>query len=558
MNAQAKIGKYQLIEALGQESSGTVYRAFDSALTRVVALKVLGYALGEDGERKGLPPDAQTSSFKAHAQAAAQLKHPGIVTIFDYDGENQAGPYIAMEYVEGQSLEYYLKHRRAPCLPDTVYVMYQVLQTLQYTHGQGVVHGNLRPSNVMLTYEGAVKLTGFDLANSEAPQEEEAKDSCGTFAYQAPEQWQGTAVDHRADLWAAGALLYELLTGVPAFAGSFAQLKRQICREEPLACEGLAPRVERAFLPLIVRAFAKVPQARYPCADDFTRALQGAWSAVTARPFPQHLSEPGCEVLLGHKSFIVKEEHSLPAAEVFVEPPTVVEMDPCEDVLVVLPEEDSSTALAYRELDPPADRQGQREPLTITGVVLARPQEEDPPEPARYPARVPFEARGFAPALESPARGGVGELLRPQDVAELERQLTAIVGPVAQVLVQRAAARATNRRELQRLLVDSLHRSGERKEFLLAIGYETTERLLPPPRAGGALVRLGVRRPLTQAVIARGQALLTRHIGPISQVLCGKCAVLAHDEPHFYALLAEKIPDLTERERFLHDATDYT
>src|SRR5438132_640069 len=208
------VGKYEIVDAVGAGGMGTVYRAFDPTLERMVALKIVHLDRVHD-----VPFEQLCVRFRNEARAVARLNHPAIVTIFDYDDQDPVGAYIAMEYVQGCALDEYVKQRPKLHLEDAVSAMHQVLGGLAYAHGKDVVHRDIKPSNLLVTRDGLVKITDFGIARIGPKTTTQTGLLVGTPQYMAPEQYMGGLVDHRCDLHAAGAVLYELLTGTPPFTG---------------------------------------------------------------------------------------------------------------------------------------------------------------------------------------------------------------------------------------------------------------------------------------------------------------------------------------------------
>ncbi len=217
-----EVGLYEIRDLVGKGGMGAVYRARDLTLGRDVAIKAL---------TRGFPPDASTlRRFEREAKLLASLNHPNIAAIYDFlqvDGRS----YIVLELVEGETLSFHL--RRGPFeLPDAIHVMTQLAHALEEAHRKGVVHRDLKPSNVKLTPEGRVKVLDFGLAKTAEGRDDADREAptagapttqsgviLGTPGYMSPEQVRGLAVDKRTDVWAFGCLLYEMLTGVRAFAG---------------------------------------------------------------------------------------------------------------------------------------------------------------------------------------------------------------------------------------------------------------------------------------------------------------------------------------------------
>ncbi|HYZ86909.1 MAG TPA: protein kinase [Bryobacteraceae bacterium] len=207
-----KIGRYEIQAELGRGGFGQVFRAFDPTVGRSVAVKILNAA----GEPELL------SRFRNEAAAAGQLRHPNIVTIFDF-GEHDGTPYMVMELLEGDDLHRVIATRRPLTLVHKLEIMRQVADGLNHAHIRGIVHRDVKPANVMLLSEGGIKILDFGIAlltqaarSRVTPQ----GNIIGTFRYMAPEQFAGAASDQLSDIFAYGLMFYELLTGQHPFAGS--------------------------------------------------------------------------------------------------------------------------------------------------------------------------------------------------------------------------------------------------------------------------------------------------------------------------------------------------
>jgi eukaryotic-like serine/threonine-protein kinase len=191
--------RYLLEDEIGRGGMGVVYRAQDTLLNRAVAVKLLATdTLGTEGRARLLH----------EAQAAAQLNHPNIITIYDA-GEFDGASYLVMELLEGESLY----DRRPPSLPDILQVGQQICTALEHAHANGVIHRDLKPENVIVTRDGTAKLTDFGLARSVASRLTVEGGFMGTVFYLPPEQALGKPIDGRTDLYAFGVLLYELVAG---------------------------------------------------------------------------------------------------------------------------------------------------------------------------------------------------------------------------------------------------------------------------------------------------------------------------------------------------------
>ncbi len=234
------VSHYQITDRLGQGGMGVVYKAQDTKLDRSVALKFLSTS--------ALPTDDDKARFHREAKAAAKLNHPHIATVYEIDETDDGQAFIAMEYVEGETLAEKIKHGPLK-LQEAITIATQVAEGLQAAHERGVVHRDIKSSNVMLTAKGQVKIMDFGLAKTEAATMLTKEGTAlGTVAYMSPEQARGEAVDHRTDLWSLGVVLYEMTSGRLPFAGDYEQsIIYSILNEDPEALTGLRTGVPMAL-----------------------------------------------------------------------------------------------------------------------------------------------------------------------------------------------------------------------------------------------------------------------------------------------------------------------
>jgi serine/threonine-protein kinase len=272
-----KIGKYDVQSVLGKGAMGVVYKAFDPAIERLVAIKTV---------RKDLvDPDLVEQSmarFKNEAKAAGRLLHPNIVSVYEY-GEDEANAFIVMEYVEGTGLREYLNRKAAFDLGQITAIMTQLLLALDFAHERGVVHRDIKPSNLILTTSGSLKVADFGIARIDTSNLTTMGMVMGTPSYMSPEQCQGQTVDRRSDLFSAGVVFYELLTGEKPFAGAMETIGYKICHEDPQPASSvsrlqLSPTVDA----VVATALEKKPDARFQNARAFSRALRSACDALIA------------------------------------------------------------------------------------------------------------------------------------------------------------------------------------------------------------------------------------------------------------------------------------
>jgi serine/threonine protein kinase len=272
-----RLGPYEILGTLGAGGMGEVYRASDSRLGREVAIKVLPADLSVDPSR--------VKRFEKEARSASALNHPNIVTVYDI-GTSDGLSYIAMERVDGETLRKLLDGGALP-FRKLLPIAAQIADGLARAHEAGIVHRDLKPENVMVTRDGLVKILDFGLAKLSSTGSGSGEGSrlptmtgttpgviMGTVGYMSPEQASGTAVDFRSDQFAFGAMLYEMVTGNPAFEGKTAiDTLGAILNEEPKPIGSVNPQAPTQLLWIVERCLAKEPRQRYSSTDDLARDL---------------------------------------------------------------------------------------------------------------------------------------------------------------------------------------------------------------------------------------------------------------------------------------------
>jgi serine/threonine-protein kinase len=264
------LGKYEIKRTLGRGAMGVVYEGWDPIIARRVAIKTVKLPDDSDPETE----DA-LARFRREAQAAGRLTHPNIVAVFDY-GETSDLAYIVMEFVDGPPLKASLDKQERFALADTARVMQDLLAGLQFSHERGVVHRDIKPANVMLTSAGQAKIADFGIARIESSSMTQAGTLLGTPAYMSPEQFMGQVVDARTDIYSAGVLLYQLLTGERPFEGSMSAIMHKALNTEPPAPSQISVTAPPSFDAVVRRAMAKRPQDRFPSASAFAEAMRAA------------------------------------------------------------------------------------------------------------------------------------------------------------------------------------------------------------------------------------------------------------------------------------------
>src|SRR6202453_1054913 len=275
--ADTKLGPYNIQSLLGTGGMGEVYRAWDSRLNRVVAIKVLPASFSADTDR--------LQRFVREARSAAALNHPNILSIFDI-GEEHGAPYIVSELLEGQTLRERIRSGPIASRKAIDYAL-QVARGLAAAHDKGIVHRDLKPENLFLVTDERVKILDFGRAKLTRPETEPDADAApvqantepgqvmGTVGYMSPEQVRGKAADHRSDIFAFGSILYEMLSGERAFLGETpADTMSAILKEEPAELSETARNVPPALERIVRHCLEKIPAHRFQSAGDLAFNLE--------------------------------------------------------------------------------------------------------------------------------------------------------------------------------------------------------------------------------------------------------------------------------------------
>jgi formylglycine-generating enzyme required for sulfatase activity/dienelactone hydrolase/predicted Ser/Thr protein kinase len=259
-------GKYRIIDPVGKGGMGIVYKAEDTRLERVVALKFLPSGLMEDAEAR--------ERFVREARAAAALSHPHICTVYEINDSEQE-PFIAMEFIGGPSLKQRIAGKRLT-QAEAVDLAAQLAEGLEEAQKKGIIHRDIKPGNIMLAERGQAKITDFGLAKVlGGSQITKQATTMGTVAYMSPEQAQGLEVDHRTDLWSLGVVIYEMLTGDLPFRGEReTSILYSIVHEEPKSLREMKPPLPLALEQIVHRALQKDPGSRYQSAAEILKDLR--------------------------------------------------------------------------------------------------------------------------------------------------------------------------------------------------------------------------------------------------------------------------------------------
>jgi serine/threonine-protein kinase len=489
MNGPTQLGKYAVSEVLGKGAMGIVYKGFDPHIRRTVALKTIRKELIDDDQGATL-----LARFRNEAQAAGRLSHPGIVAVYEW-GEADDLAFLAMEYVQGNSLREYFNRGTHFEGPDVVSVMAQLLDALHYAHEQGVWHRDIKPANIIIMNNGKLKVADFGIARIDTSNLTQTGAVMGTPGYMAPEQYTGLPVDWRADVFSAGVVMYQLLTGVHPFIGNPEMIAYKICHEQPaLPSEAGNGRCTAEFDAVTMKALAKKPEERYQNAQTFREALL----EVSTAPLSPTVSEQTIinEIIRpsGHRD---RSQPSTPSGPTPLSTPAPSQPpgwfpDPAQPAVKTIPPPGWEPAVLkqieqqlMRILGPVAKVLVRRGAIQTTDIdKLYRLLAENLTNPAEHsaflagrqrlqgvPRSEPGATTVLAPKAEAQATG-LTVPLTPDAIEEATRRLTTYIGPIAKVVAKRAATQATSRHHFHQLLAEKITDPKEHARFLHEVGAE--------------------------------------------------------------------------------------
>src|SRR6266566_494755 len=278
----SSIGKYRILELVGEGAMGVVYRAQDSVLDRAVAIKVMNDSIArQDDLRK---------RFLHEAQAAGSLQHPNVVCIYDL-GEADGHLFIAMEFVQGVDLEHLIESGKPLSLQERLDIIIDVLTGLAFAHKRGIVHRDIKPANIRIGEDGRAKIMDFGVAHLASSSRARTGSFLGTPSYMAPEQITEGKTTPATDIFAVGGVLYQLLAQMKPFdAPTLQNLFFKIITEKPRPISELMPGLPPALDRIVMKAMAKEPSGRYSSAIEMANDLSTVRAKLSGPSYPASVS----------------------------------------------------------------------------------------------------------------------------------------------------------------------------------------------------------------------------------------------------------------------------
>jgi cytoskeletal protein RodZ/predicted Ser/Thr protein kinase len=445
MAALTKAGRYQIVSELGRGSMGIVYRGFDPIINRTVAIKTM--------LTEGLTPQEfqeYKARFQREAQAAGTLAHPNIITIYDF-GEDEGILYLAMEFLEGKSLEKLVQEQNVIPIESMLPIFDQVCSALDHAHHHKIVHRDIKPANVMILHSGTVKVTDFGIAKMMSMGMTQAGQILGTPNYMSPEQVKGKPVDGRSDIFALGVILYELITGEkPFFGQNITTVIYKIVNENPIPPRELDSTIHPGLSYVISKALAKSPDERYQTCRELAEDLKnfknlGEMSAPSATVI---LKAPPIVDFEATSRLQVQEPVKPPVQQPAAPPPVREEaaapaakgqgaLGPVEEVPLAAPVKEKVAATPTEEQAPTSPTKEQAPPPAAKEREAAAPVAEAPLKPpakekvAATPTeeQAPPPVKEQPPAAPPPVKEHAAPAARPPAPAEAEKRVAKPVPP---------------------------------------------------------------------------------------------------------------------------------
>jgi serine/threonine protein kinase len=298
----SRIGRYEVEKELGRGAMAVVYKAVDPVIGRIVAIKTIRLEQG-----MGLEQEELRQRLYREAQSAGNLNHPNIVTIYDI-GEEEDLSYIAMEFIEGESLESWMHKNRIPLLEQTIAIIEQIASGLDFAAVRGITHRDIKPGNVLLTSDGRAKIADFGIAKFSTSKFTQTGMVMGTPAYMSPEQALGNPLDGRSDIFSLGVIFYEMLTGERPFNGNNSTtIIYKIIHEEIVPPRNLNVTIHPGIDLIVQRMLAKNPDQRFQTCGEVVQDLRNYTSLGSRASTKRKASTPATQVSAsisagGHKS----------------------------------------------------------------------------------------------------------------------------------------------------------------------------------------------------------------------------------------------------------------
>ena len=410
------LGRYEILESIGVGASSTVFKARDTLIGRIVAIKTL---------QAGLNDDAWRERFMSEARIIGQLSHPRIVKLHDVGIDETSGsPYLVMEFVVGQTLEKHVAAKK-PELQQVYSWGAALARALAYAHEQGIIHGDIKPANIMINQDGRVMLTDFGIARF-AAHVTHVGGLRGTPAYLSPEQIEGTPTDGRSDIFSLGIVLYQLATGQRPFqSDSVEAVCAQILKAKITPPTKVNPMLPRAFDGIIERCMARKPENRYANGEILSTELE----AVARQPVPPARPKP-----VRNRSITTTALRYAGAAAALVLAISVPIAARFYRHNLQLPPAPVAT---YATPKPPADLPSWRDSQAAAALTSETPAEELPvrplvqPKPARTPKRK-LEAAKPNPTVADAGADGASAASKSTDQAVIPAGIPMLIEISAQ------------------------------------------------------------------------------------------------------------------------------
>jgi len=442
----SNIGRYELTGKIGSGSMGAIYRGLDPVIGRQVAIKIIRTSLLDTDQK-----NEYLVRFQQEVRAAGRCIHSGIVTIYDY-GEWQGNPFIVMEYLEGQVLQHLFAKGPLP-VQQAVDFALQLLDALSHAHAQGVVHRDIKPANIILGSGSQLKITDFGVAHIDTGSMTNIGTLLGTPGYMAPEQANGEHVDHRADLFSVGVVLFRMLTGKSPYGeDSFAAVLQKVANSQPIDVSAV-DEISPLLASVVAVALQKDVSHRFQSTEEFAHSLRSAMTSngpADAADFsiaPENITAASWTTSAQSEVIAMQEE----LTRAFLS-----EMRPLL-ISAIGPIADHVIARAKKSCVTPSDL---KNALEVHFVGAADEQA------LRKAASKALDKASTPPPLKNQRAGGTATLQLAPDFLDVARTLlTSFIGPISAIVIRQSSFELSTLEEFSDRLAVHIPGAAEQSRF---------------------------------------------------------------------------------------------
>ena len=546
------IGRYRVESVVGEGAMGVVYRALDPEIERYVAIKVVrANLLGS------LEAEHYRDRFRREIQAASRCFHPNVVTIYDI-GSDGGNPYFVMEFIDGVSLEKLIPSGGVASF-RAISVILQVLSALERAHSLGIVHRDIKPANIVFASADQIKVMDFGISRLISGSLTQAGSMMGTPNYMSPEQLRGEPVDAASDIYSVGALLHELLVGVPPYTGrDFENFRAKALFSAAVTLPELSVLIPERLREVVAKAIAFSPSERFATATLMIEALKHAQSGFDSVDSEKDWGEPVRQTQIDtlNPAFsptllsaleVQLMEYVGPIARRMVKDAAGSHLNYvslCNELASRIENRKEREVFFKVALETAQIKEIESRPNSQSGVAM---RDVGSAIISQSGGQAPAGWRSVAPEIGKPTV----DLLDPLFQEKVTHLFADFIGPIAKRIVRDAATSGQSYEEFCALLAHYISNNEERSNFSARLDRLHPSSTLCEPESAGRTSELKQLEKITPELIDRLKIELSNYIGPIAELLIKREAASSGNARELLERLALYIPNELERTRFI-------